>query len=94
MSKMFKLMGADERIHESEIPGTLGGHRVGKIYGRLDCPVALRALARGGYAKHRVFFADEPTAIAAGFRPCARCLPDPYRLWRSAQVAEDRPSEP
>jgi methylphosphotriester-DNA--protein-cysteine methyltransferase len=22
-----------------------------------------------------VFFADEATAVAAGYRPCARCLP-------------------
>ena len=31
---------------------------------------------------HRVFFADEATAVAAGYRPCARCLPEPYRDWR------------
>ena len=29
--------------------GTLGGHRGTRIYGRLDCPAALRAIARGGY---------------------------------------------
>jgi hypothetical protein len=27
----------------------LGGNRRGRIYGRLDCRAALRALARGGY---------------------------------------------
>ena len=35
-----------------------------KIYGRLDCPSALRAIAVGGYVASRVFFADEPTAAA------------------------------
>jgi len=31
---------------------------------------------RGGYIQHRVFFADEATAIAAGYRPCAACCPE------------------
>jgi methylphosphotriester-DNA--protein-cysteine methyltransferase len=62
--------------------GTFGGHRKTRIYGRLDCPTALRAIKRGGYVTHRVFFADEASAIAAGYRPCARCLPDEYRQWK------------
>jgi methylphosphotriester-DNA--protein-cysteine methyltransferase len=66
--------------------GTFGGHRRTRIYGRLDCPSALRAIARGGYVKHRVFFADEATAIAAGYRPCARCMPDRYREWKLAHA--------
>lgn len=48
----------------------------------MDCPSATRALARGGYAEHRVFFADAQTAIDAGYRACAVCLPEPYRAWR------------
>jgi methylphosphotriester-DNA--protein-cysteine methyltransferase len=62
--------------------GLLGGHRRGRIYGRLDCPSALRAIARGGYVRDRVFFADEPAAIAAGYRPCGVCMPDRYARWR------------
>jgi len=62
-------------LNASDQPGTLGGHRRLKIYGRLDCPSALRYVAIGQYVRHRVFFADEATAIAAGYRPCARCLP-------------------
>ncbi|MGW2512713.1 hypothetical protein ACWC0A_25645 [Streptomyces scopuliridis] len=42
--------------------------------GRLDCPSALRAIARGHYRRYRVFFADESAAVAAGYRPCAVCL--------------------
>ena len=34
--------------------------------------------------RQRVFFADEATAIAAGYRPCAVCLPDEYRAWKAA----------
>ena len=64
------------------IRGTLGGHRKTRIYGRLDCPSALRKIARGGYVTHRVFFADEAAAIAAGYRPCARCMPERYKEWK------------
>ncbi|WP_243789730.1 Ada metal-binding domain-containing protein [Saccharopolyspora gloriosae] len=59
--------------------GAVGGHRRGRIYGRLDCRAALRAIARGGYVTQRVFFADEATARAAGYRPCAVCLPEQHR---------------
>jgi methylphosphotriester-DNA--protein-cysteine methyltransferase len=65
-----------------KIRGSLGGHSKTRIYGRLDCPSALRAMERGGYVTHRVFFADEDTAVAAGYRPCARCLPERYTAWK------------
>jgi methylphosphotriester-DNA--protein-cysteine methyltransferase len=74
----FTLLGADRRPHRSEHPGRYGGHRRQRIYGRLDCPSALRAIAAGGYVRHRVFFADATTATAAGYRPCAVCLPTAY----------------
>ena len=81
----YTLLGPDGRPYSSPVPGTLGGNRRGRLYGRLDCPSALRAIARGGYIKHRVFFADEVTAVAAGFRPCARCMPDQYAAWKAHQ---------
>ena len=34
---MYTLIGADGKPMLSETPGTLGGHRKNKIYGRLDC---------------------------------------------------------
>ena len=74
-----RLLGADGTERPSAAPGTLGGHRRSKIYGRLDCPSALRAIARGGpYASHRVFFASEADAVSAGYRPCTICLPTAY----------------
>ena len=79
----FTLVGADGRPHRSTRPGTLGGHRRGRIYGRLDCPSARRAIARGGYVADRVFFADEATAVAAGFRPCAVCMPERHARWKA-----------
>ena len=80
--KRYRLIRADGSTYWSLAPGTIGGHRATRIYGRLDCTSALRAIERGGYVTHRVFFADEDTAVAAGYRPCARCLPDRYRAWK------------
>ena len=82
--KQYRLLGADGRELLSPTPGTLGGHRKNKIYGRLDCAGAAGWIAKGHYVKHRVFFADEETAVAAGYRPCARCLPDEYRAWKNS----------
>ena len=84
--KTYKLLAADGSTYESIKPGTVGGHRRLRIYGRLDCRSAISHLVRGDYARHRVFFADEAAAIAAGFRPCARCLSERYRIWKSGGV--------
>jgi len=82
--RYWTLTGTDGKPWHSTRPGKLGGHRRSKIYGCLDCRSALQAIARGGYVKHRVFFADEATAIAAGYRPCAVCLPVQYARWKAA----------
>jgi hypothetical protein len=87
-AKIFTLTGPDGRPYASGVPGTLGGYRRGKLYGRLDCRAALQAIARGGYVKHRVFFLDEATAIAAGYRPCGVCMPDEYVVWKKNHSAE------
>jgi len=73
---MYTLLGPDWRPYTSAAPGTLGGNTRGHRYGRLDCPAARRAIARGGYVDNRVFFADTPTAMQAGSRP-ARCVCPP-----------------
>lgn len=85
--KTYTLLGPDGKSCAGSAPGKLGGHRGGKLYGRLDCTAALRAIARGGYVKHRVFFANEIVAIAAGYRPCAVCMPHAYKIWKRAQTA-------
>jgi methylphosphotriester-DNA--protein-cysteine methyltransferase len=82
-TRAYTLLGADRHPYRSAVPGQFGGHRRTRIYGRLDCPSARRALARGAYAAHRVFFADEAAAIAAGYRPCAVCLPASYAAWKA-----------
>ncbi|MFF2934964.1 Ada metal-binding domain-containing protein [Streptomyces mirabilis] len=90
--RTYTLLGPDGQLCRSGTPGTLGGHRRGRLYGRLDCPSALRAVARGHYVQHRVFFPDEATAIAAGYRPCAVCLPDEYARWRTPRESSGVPS--
>jgi len=86
--RRFILLGRDGKPFESATPGKLGGHRRTRIYGQLDCPAALRAIARGGYVKNRVFFRDALSARAAGFRPCAVCSPASYARWKAAKAAE------
>ncbi|MDS0856086.1 metal-binding protein [Burkholderia pseudomultivorans] len=86
-STHFNLVGRDGKPYDSVVPGTLGGHRRNRIYGRLDCRSALQAIARGGYVEYRVFFRDEETAVAAGYRPCAVCLPEKYAAWKAASTA-------
>ena len=70
-------------MYASDARGSLGGNRSTKIYGRLDCPTALRWIARGKYVENRVFFADDTVAVAAGYRPCAHCLPAEYAAWKA-----------
>ena len=79
---MYTLLGGDGVPYQSPTPGTFGGYTPMRIYGRLDCPSARRHIAAGHYVPHRVFFADEATAVAAGYRPCARCLPAAYKQWK------------
>ena len=81
----YRLIGADNLEYASPTKGTLGGHRKTKIYGTLDCAGAARWIAKGHYVTQRVFFADEATAIAAGYRPCAGCMPAQYKTWKASR---------
>jgi len=87
--KTYKLIGADGKEYLSAEKGSFGGHRAQKIYGRLDCPSALRALNRPTkdvYIRNRVFFKDEATALAAGYRPCGICMREHYKLWKAGKL--------
>ncbi len=87
--KMYKLLDANGQEYLSETPGEFGGNRKLKIYGRLDCPSALSSIRRfpGSYEKSRVFFKDEKTALAAGYRPCGNCLRDKYHEYMNSPNA-------
>ena len=64
-------------IQNGEI--SLGGHKSGKVYGRLDCRAGKRMKA-----ENRVFFRDETEAIEQGYRPCSVCMPTVYRAWKES----------
>lgn len=83
MDRIYKLLDQDGNEYESLIPGELGGNKKLKIYGRLDCPSAKRWIAKGYYIDNRVFFLNEEVAIAAGYRPCAVCMPAAYQEWKT-----------
>ena len=85
-TKKYKLLDANGKIYESEEKGQLGGHKKLKIYGKLDCKSAARYIAKGQYVDHRVFFKDEETAKAAGYRPCAICMPEEYKMWKEKEI--------
>lgn len=94
-AKAYHLLGADGRPYRSATKGLFGGNRRLKIYGRLDCPSALRAIKNGPtYARHRVFFADQQIAIAAGFRPCGVCMRDAYKQWRATKQKNNLSAPP
>ena len=80
----YRLIDVDGKVYLSDMPGTLGGNKSTHIYGRLDCSIALTHIAKGGYLKNRVFFANEYGAKAAGYRPCANCMKLEYRIWENA----------
>lgn len=80
--RTYRLTAPDGSTYESASPGRLGGNGRLKIYGTLSCGSATAALAKD-YAEHRVFFADEEAAIAAGYRPCGNCMRPRYQAWRA-----------
>ena len=91
--RVYQLLDENSDMYFSDIPGTIGGHRRLKIYGRLDCPSALRHIAKGEYVSHRVFFADEAIAKAAGYRPCAICMRSEYNIWKADHYDKEKCNE-
>ena len=79
--KKYKLIDENGNTYLSSIPGTLGGNKKLKIYGKLDCPSANMWIKKGYYVDNRVFFIDEITAIKAGYRPCGVCMKKEYKEW-------------
>lgn len=82
-TKTYNLTSSGNKTYQSKIPGTLGGNKRLKIYGKLDCPSALRHIANGYYIKNRVFFENEEIAIKAGYRPCGICMKKEYKEWKN-----------
>lgn len=82
MEKQYKLIGSNGRPYYSTKKGMYGGNRNAKCYGLMDCPSALRWIAKGYYVKARVFFANDYDALMAGYHPCAVCQREKYNEWK------------
>jgi len=82
-SKEYKLLNENGKFIFSKIPGTIGGHKKLKIYGKMDCPSALTYINKGQYVNNRVFFLDEEVAIKNSYRPCGKCMKKEYTLWKN-----------
>jgi len=80
-TREYKLMSINGE-YLSKIPGTLGGNKKLKIYGKLDCKSALNWIKKGKYVSNRVFFENEQKAKEAGYRPCAICMKKEYQNWK------------
>lgn len=80
--KEYKLMSVNGQ-YLSKIPGTLGGNKKLKIYGKFDCKSALNWIEKGKYISNRVFFEDEEKAKEAGYRPCGICMRKEYQKWKN-----------
>ncbi len=78
MSQFWRLVGPNDKPYASAVQGILGRHRRNSIYGRLDCSAVLCAIAPDGDVNHCAFFHTKERAQAAGYRPCAVCLPMAY----------------
>ena len=79
--KDYKLMALDGMVL-SKIPGTLGGNKKLKIYGKLDCKSALNWINKGYYLENRIFFENEEVAQELGYRPCGVCMKKEYKIWK------------
>ena len=67
----YRLTGVDGPVGSDE-PGRFAGITSTRIFGRLTCRSGERASST-----NRVFFATWEDAVAAGFRPCKLCRPEP-----------------
>lgn len=88
--KLYKLETPKGQVL-SETPGEIGGHKGLRIYGRLDCPSALRWIKAGKYVDKRVFFKDIATAAKCGYRPCGVCMPELYAVWKALMANKRTP---
>jgi len=84
--KEYKIIDSNNKEHISKIPGTLGGNKKIKTYGKLDCYSALYWISKGYYIYNRVFFDNEKNAIEAGYRPCAKCMKKEYKDWKKSKL--------
>jgi hypothetical protein len=56
----------------------LGGNRLLKIFGKLNCKSGKRMKK-----ENRVFFESQSEAASNGYRPCAHCMYADYKKWKA-----------
>lgn len=81
-NKEYSLL-TENGVIPSKIPGTVGGNKKLKIYGKLDCYNALNWISKGYYIDNRVFFENAEIAERLGYRPCAKCMKKEYIKWKN-----------
>jgi methylphosphotriester-DNA--protein-cysteine methyltransferase len=67
-------------IHSGEIQ--FAGWFTGKIYGHLSCISGKHKINR----ENRVFFKTEQEALQLGYRPCAICMKNAYKVFKNKQI--------
>lgn len=72
MKKRWKVFRGGKLV-KSAVPGRYAGNVTHKIFGRLDCKSGMRMMR----PENRIFFLTWEDAIAAGYRPCKNCKPQP-----------------
>lgn len=85
-AKTHTLIGADGKPHVSAEKGILGGRRGTKIFGRLDCPAALRAHCPRQVRQPPSLLRRLGNSHPSRYRPCAVCMPDAYQTWKARQA--------
>lgn len=82
--KLYKVIKKG-RETTSLLPGKFAGNKTHKIFGRLDCKTGMRLMKK----ENRVFFLTWEDAVAAGYRPCKNCKPDPDDRYRQHRKLEE-----
>ena len=72
-----------------DLPNVLSGNRRTKVFGKASCSSTGGHLILRKEDCDRVLFDNEAIALSAGFRPCAKCLPESYIEWKKRKEIEN-----
>jgi methylphosphotriester-DNA--protein-cysteine methyltransferase len=78
--RILTRRGVRDRKRPGRFAGWDGGLRK-RIFGRLTCASGKRLMRQ----INRVFFASWEDAVAAGYRPCMKCRPEPDDRYERAR---------
>lgn len=78
--KIYKFTDSNGNTYLNNNPGLPDGNK------KLNCPSAKKWIEKSYYVNNKVFFENENIAISAGYRPCAICIPDKYKIWKEKNI--------